>query len=156
MEDSPILFEGDARVYLQGQNALFPILSDNYTQQITYYIGDNSSHLVLRDHRPATITEAVQAIQTKHQNGFAKHFNQPAHVVVRLDEDSGKMEIDIHERKNAEKIPPTIWMGILENNIMPGYEVLWEVFRAVDSTRTAFVALVPARDDAKKMNLTGI
>jgi hypothetical protein len=140
-----IIYQGSARVYLQGKNALTPISPDMPSNgHISYYVGDTNTNLVIFDHRPEIIAEARQILQTQYQNGFAKHFNQYAKAEVRYDEDTEQMKIDLYSIETQPVKCPVLWMGILENNLMQGYEVEWEVFKPIDENNTAFVALIPA------------
>lgn len=138
-----IIYQGNVRVYLQGRNALTPISPEMPSNgHIAYYIGDTKTDLVLYDHRPETVSEARQILQTKYQNGFAKHFNQCAKAEIRYDEVTQHMKIDLHNLETQSEKCPILWMGILEDNTMPGYEVQWEVFKSLNASQTAFVALI--------------
>jgi hypothetical protein len=141
---SDLIFEGNVQVYLQGRNALMPISPEaSPSGHITYYIGNKSTNLVLSDHRPETVAEARQILQTRYQNGFAKHFNQHAKAEIRYDEDTQRIEIDLHTVPTEPEECPVLWLGTLEDNLMPGYQVEWEIFRELGPTQTAFVALIP-------------
>ena len=137
-----VLFEGTARVYLQGRNALLPLTSTENNDQIQYFIGNESTNLVIRDHRNSTIQEAYEAIRLRNQNGFAKLFNQYAIIKINYDENNNHMEIDLLEEAPPLINGPVLWMGILENNVMPGYDVEWEVFKPIDENNTAFIAFI--------------
>jgi hypothetical protein len=138
-----VIYKGNVRVYLQGKNALAPISTEpRSNESISYHIGDINTNFVLCDHRPETVAEAHQILQTHYQNGFAKHFNQNAKAEIRYDEASKHMRIDLHSIETRPDKCPVLWMGILEDNTMPGYEVQWEVFKPLNATQTAFVALI--------------
>ena len=139
-----IIYQGTVRVYLQGKNALMPISLEASTNgNISYYIGNKSTDLVLSDHRPETVAEARQILRTSYQNGFAKHFNQHAQAEIRYDESTERIKIDLHSISAEPEECPVLWMGTLEDNMMPGYQVEWEIFRELGPTETAFVALIP-------------
>lgn len=138
-----ILYKGNVRVYLQGKNALMPITPEaSIHRYISYYIGDSYTNLIICDHRPKTVAEARQILQTKHQNGFAKHFNQVAKAEIRFDKVTKCMTIDLRNPETPSPEYPVLWMGILEDNIMPSYEVQWEIFKSLNANQTAFVALI--------------
>jgi hypothetical protein len=138
-----IIYQGNVRVYLQGRNALTLILPETPSSgYISYYIGDTNTNFVLCDHRPETVAEARQVLQTQYQNGFAKHFNQYAKAEIRYDEDVRHMKIDLHTIETQPEKCPVLWMGILENNLMPGFQVEWEIFKPIDESNTAFVAFI--------------
>lgn len=143
MDNLRILYKGMADIYLQGQNALCPIEETiNKSQEIQYCIGDTSTDFLIRDLRKKTILEANNAIRLRYQNGFAKTFNQQAWVEVRYEPSKEKIEIELSDPAEIsnEKLP-LLWLGILDDNIMPAYEVDWEVFKSLVG-RTAFVSLV--------------
>jgi hypothetical protein len=138
-----IIYQGLVRVYLQGKNALIPILSGmELDGHIFYYIGDTTTNLILCDHRSEIVAETQQIFQTQHQNGFAKHFNQYAKAEVCYDEDTQRMKIDLHSAEVQSAKCPVLWMGVLEDNLMQRYEVEWEVFKTIDESNTAFIAFI--------------
>ena len=142
MSNYSVLFEGSVRIYLQGNNALQVIPATNLAEEMHYYIGNESTQFLIHDFRKKTVKEAQEAIQRQYQNGFAKSFNQTAWAIVKYDELNEGIDIEIRDNLNASTKKTILWMGILENNLMPGYEVAWEVFKSLDAQNTAFVALI--------------
>ena len=137
------IFQGNVRVYLQGKNALCPIIANG--QEVHYHIGQKSTDLIIYDHRKEPIIAAQEAISTHYQNGFSNTFNQQAWADIFYEQTNEKLEIvlrDPHERIDPRS--PILWLGVLEDNIMPDYEVEWEVFKPLDSGQTAFVSLLPS------------
>ena len=143
MDNNSILFEGNARVYLQGKNALQVIPQTGLSQGIRYCIGDPSSQFFIHDFRTKSVIQAWEAIHRGYQNGFAKSFNQVSWVKILYDQSNKEIEIEIRDKVDRPSQVPVLWMGILENHLMQGYEVEWEMFKYLDSQNTAFVALIP-------------
>jgi hypothetical protein len=133
-----ILFNGNAHVYLQGLNALTPIRKKN--DKITYYIGDRKTKLLLRDFRLKPIEAAHQVLQGKNIFEFTDTFNQSAKVKVHI-KDKNKIEIDLHESPDGDNYP-TLWLGVLEDNLMPNYNTEWEFLRPISPQSTAIAVLV--------------
>jgi hypothetical protein len=138
-----ILFDGNACVYLQGRNALVPAKTEN--NQIVYYIGNSSTKLLLRDFRCNPVNAAHWYLQGKNGFEFADVFNQPAQVRVNISEEQ-KVEIDLYESSDGQNCP-TLWLGILEDNLMPNYDTEWEFLRPINHHSTAFAVLV--REDKR-------
>jgi len=143
MNNLQILYKGAADIYLQGQNALFPVIdTTNKSQEIRYYIGDASTEFSIRDFRKKPVVEANEAIRLSYQNGFAKTFNQQAWVEIRYEPSSEKIEIELSDLSELSKDKlPLLWMGVLDDNTMPAYEVDWEVFKPLAGS-TAFVSFI--------------
>lgn len=136
-----IVYQGQAQIYLQGQNALLATPPET-ADEMRYFIGGEQTNLVIRDFRPKVILEAHEAIRRQYQNGFAKVFSQRAYVEVRYDSEKESMEIQLYDSDNQGSRVPTLWAGVLENNTMPGYQVDWEIFKKVSKEQTAFVAML--------------
>ena len=143
-----ILFDGNARVYLQGRNALVPIKTQN--NRITYYIGNRNTKLLLRDFRCNPVNAAHQFLQGKNGFEFADVFNQPAKIRVNINEEK-KVEIDLYENSDGQNCP-TLWLGILEDNLIPNYDTEWEFLRPINPHSTAFAVLV--REDKQNSGNT--
>jgi hypothetical protein len=139
-----ILYRGNARVHLQGKNALQVLPGYKNGNEIHYSIGAPGTDLIVHDYRAQNIREAREAIKLQYQNGFAKSFNQQSWVEIRYNETTGMMEMDLREDLSPpdSQALPIIWMGVLENNLMPGYKVEWEMFKPVDDENTAFIAFI--------------
>ena len=139
------IFQGPVRVFLQGQNALCPTNPNLYGQGILYHVGQKNTELIVHDYRKQPVQAAKEVINTQYQNGFSTTFNQQAWAQISYDQPTEKMEIelrDLNEPNNTEF--PLLWLGVLEDNIMPDYDVEWEVFKPLDSGQTAFVSFLPA------------
>lgn len=144
-DQNSLLFEGPVRVYLQGQNALLPKGSGLLDQGMLYCIGQENTELSVHDFRSQPVKSAKEAISKQYQNGFATEFNQRAWAQIHYDQPREKIEIelrDLDETNNSEF--PLLWFGVLEDNLMPDYDVEWEVFKPLDSGQTAFVSLLPS------------
>lgn len=142
--DLTLVYQGPTRVHLQGQNALV-VVSAELSGEIRYFLGCENTNLMVRDFRSRTTVEALEVIQRQNQNGFARLFNQNAFVEIHYNASSESIEISLRDTDNFSENIPLLWMGILENNLMPSYRVEWEIFKAVDKNNTAFVAfIVPA------------
>ncbi len=136
---SSIIFEGDVQVHLYGQNALIPVYL--HDQLLASVIGVESSELIVNEHRYETIQAIKNSLPNCYPDGFLKAFNQPARVEIRYEPKKHGLNVDLYETL-AETDMPILWMGVLENNLMPAYEVEWEIFKPVDENNTAFCALV--------------
>ena len=136
---SSIIFEGDVQIHLYGQNALIPVYLRD--QVLASIIGVEGSELIVNEHRYETI-EAIRNSSSNHYpDGFLKAFNQPAWAEIYYDPDKHGLEIDLYEA-STETNMPILWMGTLENNSMPAYQVEWEILKTINESSTAFCALV--------------
>ena len=136
---SNLIFEGDVQVHLYGQNALIPVYL--HDQLFMSVIGIEGSQLIVNDHRYETIQALKNSLPNCYPDGFLKAFNRPARVEIRYEPDKEGLNVDLYEAP-AEMDMPILWMGVLENNLMPNYEVEWEILKPVDENNTAFCALV--------------
>ena len=134
-----IIFEGDVQVHLYGKNALIPIYL--HDELLASVIGVEESKLLVNDHRYEPIQTIRSSSSNCYPNDFLKAFNQPAQAEIRYDPEKDSLEIDLYET-STETDMPILWMGVLENNLMPSYEVEWEILKPVDENNTAFCALV--------------
>lgn len=136
------IFQGNVRVYLQGKNALRPMFTND--QEIQYHIGQENTKFLIRDYRKKTVVAAQEAISKQYQNGFADTFSQQAWAEIQYEQGKESLEIVLRDPKqDTNNESPLLWLGILEDNLMPGYTVEWEVFKPLDSGQTAFVSLLP-------------
>jgi hypothetical protein len=142
-QNTPI-FQGPIRIYLQGQNALCPQIPAFLEQGMHYHIGQENTELTIHDYRDQPVKAAKEILTTQYQNGFAGKFSQRAWAKIHYDQITEKIEIELHELKEPG-VPesPLLWLGVLEDNIMPDYDVEWEVFKPLDNGQTAFVSLLP-------------
>lgn len=137
MNTSDILFEGLARLFLDGKEALK--LYNRVDGKREYFIGSSSTNLVIKDHRAKTKSTSEVALPSPSNNS---EFYQPAWTQVRYSEEDEALEIHLYDGEAKDDLP-VLWFGILENNLMPGYKVEWEVFKVLEPQGTAFVALIP-------------
>jgi hypothetical protein len=142
-----ILFDGNARVYLQGKDALQPIRTKS--DHITYYIGNRGTKLLLRDFRQQPVLAARRYLQGENGFEFADVFNQFSKVKVNVKE-TNNIEINLYDNADT-KNSPTLWLGVLEDNLMPNHETDWEFLRPIDPNSTAFAVLV--REEEKALNV---
>jgi hypothetical protein len=140
MNTGKYIFQGNVRIYLQGENALCPMITN--AQEAHYRIGQENTEFIIHDYRREPVLAAQKAISTQYQNGFSNTFNQQSWAEVRYEPTGQKIEIDLREPVEAttEKTP-LLWFGVLDDNRMPAYEVDWEVFKPLTGG-TAFVSLV--------------
>lgn len=133
-----ILYEGTVSVYLQGENALLPTeVSD---EQITYYVGSEETRLQVIDYRHESLSAANRVIRGENGFEFADIFNQSAQAKVKLEHDD-MLEIELFETPDNREYP-ILWLGILEDNLMPNYDTEWEFLRPFDSGSTAIAVLI--------------
>lgn len=134
-----IVYNDNANIYLQGKNALLPIeVTEEY---ISYYIGDESAQLEVKDFRKTSWEEAKYILDGKNGSSFAKIFNQAAYAIVKRSPDDS-LKIELREKTNDGEFP-TLWLGVLEDNLMPNYGIIWEYLRPTNSGGTAIAVLLP-------------
>ena len=140
MTEYQLIFEGNLRLFIEGNNALLPF-KQNSQDEKGFYIGSENTNLIIRDHRSGLMDEQIPFHETDISH-FIRAFQQPAWAEVKYCENDENMEIELFE-SNVDGELPILWFGVLEDNIMPGYKVEWEVFKALTEDRTAFAALIP-------------
>lgn len=136
---SNIIFQGNVQVQLYGHNALAPLSLQD--QVLTCAIGAESSELIITEHRNETI-QIIKRASPNYPHKFIEVFNKLAWVEIRYTPHNKKLEIDLFEASKEIMETPILWMGMLGNNLMPAYEVEWEVLKTVDENNIAFCALV--------------
>jgi hypothetical protein len=138
---SDLIFQGNTRIHLYGRNALIPISLTN--QVLTMVIGTETSDLTVNEHRYSIIQVIKKSHPDCYPNGFLQAFNQPAHIEISYKASKESLQIDLYDKETyAEDNQLILWMGVLDDNLMPNYEVEWEVLKPIDRTRTAVCALV--------------
>ena len=135
-----VIFEGNLRVYLQGNNALKALSLRNH--EFLSAIGSENSEIIIQDYRQEPIEFAKTVNAGGKPDGFGKIFNQPARAIIRYDQDTEGLEISLHE-SSIDTQYPILWMGVLDDNTISGHQVEWEVFKKLPDERTAFAALIP-------------
>lgn len=138
------VYKGLSQIYLQGNNAL-QVASTQIGNEMHYYIGNERTNLLVHDFRRKTTGEALSIIWQEMPENFSHHFNQRAFVEIYYNAVLKGVEINLYDTDSSSGNIPLLWMGVLENNLMPCYKVEWEIFKPIDVYNTAFVAfIVPA------------
>jgi len=132
------LLNSPVQVYLQGSNALIPI--EKTDEYISYWIGSDSTQMKIVDYRKIPLKAVNRLIAGENGFEFFDYFNLPAHANVVLDSDE-RIEIELQDNNTKEDFP-TLWLGVLNDNMMPNYNVLWEFLRPVSTESTAILVLL--------------
>jgi hypothetical protein len=137
MSKENYLYKGNVQIYLQGENALLPVASKTRDNQVAYFIGSKKSKLLIRDFRREPIHAAHHARSGVEGTEFADAFNQPAYAEVSVSERGNEPEkIEINLR------PTVLWLGVLNDAMMPMLDIEWEILRPINAERIAFTAMV--------------
>ena len=75
---------------------------------------------------------------------FADAFNQPAYAEVSVFErgnEPEKIEINLRPTNKSDDFP-VLWLGVLNDAMMPMLDIEWEILRAINSEKIAFTAMV--------------
>jgi hypothetical protein len=139
MRPPKIIYKGNVQVYLQGQKALLPISLPVNQDEINYYIGAESAHLIINDHRKVSNSAAQQVLSGEQGIKFSQHFNQPA--LIEISKEKNKVTIDLREAEN-ENNPTVLWIGVIHNGTMPVHRITWQVLKPIDQSSVAFAAIV--------------
>jgi hypothetical protein len=139
MKDQKIIYQGGAAIYLQGLNALELAASENEHSHMSYFVGSPESTIQVNDYRASSQSAAERALGGEGAFEFADVFNQPAWVMIKENQEATEIEIrDGEEMKDK----PLLWLGVIDDGLMPVQEILWENLRALNDDRVAFAALV--------------
>ena len=138
MDAKDLIYQGNARVYLQGKNALLPIVPTDL-DRISYYLGEKCTNLIISDYRHQSVNAANRAIATGVVELFPYVFNQPANIVINSDEDITRIEL---YEGAANEDDPILWMGILSENYIPIHFMMWQKFIDIEDQGIAFAALI--------------
>lgn len=144
MSKENYLYKGNVQIYLQGENALLPIASKNREGQIAYFIGSKKSKLLIRDFRREPMHAANHAKKGLEGSEFAEAFNQPAYAEVSVSEGGSeleKIEINLRPTDKSDDFP-VLWLGVLNDSMMPMLDIEWEILRPIKSDKIAFTAMV--------------
>ena len=136
------IFTGNVHVYLQGMSALMPFGNLN-TDNMMYYLGSKKSNLVIRDFRKYPIFVANHILSGQNGIEFADAFNTSAYAEVLISNENRKSEtvlVDLYPGETGKDCP-TLWMGVIENRLIPAYKIEWEFLRALNQDQIAFVIL---------------
>jgi hypothetical protein len=138
---SSLIFAGNVQVHLFGKNALIPISLDD--QLLVSVIGFEESELLVNEQRDQTIRAIKSSLLDGYPHNFLQAFNQQARTEIYYEPNRDSLDIRLYEEEASIDVDiPILWMGVLENNLMPSYEVEWEVLKPIDENNTAFCALV--------------
>ena len=143
MSKENYLYRGNVQIYLQGEKALLPVASKNRNGQVAYFIGSKKSKLLIRDFRREPI-HAAHASSGLEGSEFADAFNQPAYAEVSISEKGSepeKIEINLRPTSKSDDFP-VLWLGVLNDAMMPMLDIEWEILRPINSERIAFTAMV--------------
>lgn len=132
-----MLFDGPVNVYLQGKNALLP--TNISKEQITYWIGSEQTKLQLKDYRHLPIAAANRVLGGEDEFEFADIFNQAAIAKVEVEDEI--LNIELHDGPRDGNYP-ILWLGVLDDNLMPNYKTEWEYLRPLDEHSTAISVLL--------------
>ena len=144
MSKENYLYRGNVQIYLQGEKALMPIASKNRGDQVAYFIGSKKSKLLIRDFRRAPNHAAHHARAGLEGAEFADAFNQPAYAEVSVSErgnEPEKIEINLRPTNKSDDFP-VLWLGVLNDAMMPMLDIEWEILRPINSEKIAFTAMV--------------
>jgi hypothetical protein len=154
MSKENILYQGNVHIYLQGEKALLPI-SSGRDDQVAYFIGSKKSKLLIRDFRKRPILAAHRGQAGIEGMEFADAFNQPAYAevsIVRKGSEPEKIEINLRPTDEREDFP-VLWLGIMNDLMMPMLDIEWEILRPINPEKIAFTAMV--RFDKKERVAAG-
>lgn len=143
MSKDNYLYRGNVQIYLQGEKALLPVASKR-GNQIAYFIGSKKSRLLIRDFRREPIHAAHHARSGLEGAEFADAFNQPAYAEVSVSDrgdEPEKIEINLRPTSKSDDFP-VLWLGVLNDAMMPMLDIEWEILRPINAERIAFTAMV--------------
>lgn len=142
MTKENVLYQGNVQIYLQGEKALLPTGSDR-EDQVAYFIGSKKSKLLIRDFRKRPILAAQRGQSGIEGTEFANAFNQPAYAEVSIATGSEPEKIEINLRPTDEREDfPVLWLGIMNDLMMPMLDIEWEILRPISMEKVAFTAMV--------------
>jgi hypothetical protein len=152
MSQETILYQGNVHIYLQGEKALRPTGSER-KDQVACFIGSKKSKLMIRDFRKRPILAAQRSHSGIEGSEFADAFNQPAYAEVSIAKKGSeveKVEINLLPTDEREDFP-VLWLGIMNDLMMPMLDIEWEILRPINPEKIAFTAMV--RFDRKETAL---
>lgn len=142
MTKENVLYQGNVQIYLQGEKALLPTGLDR-EDQVAYFIGSKKSKLLIRDFRKRPILAAHRGQAGIEGTEFANAFNQPAYAEVSIAKGSEPEKIEINLRPTDEREDfPVLWLGIMNDLMMPMLDIEWEILRPISMEKVAFTAMV--------------
>jgi hypothetical protein len=144
MSKENYLYKGNVQIYLQGEKALLPVASKNRDGQVSYFIGSKKSKLLIRDFRREPIHAAHHDRAGLEGTEFTDAFNQPAYAEVSISErgdEPEKIEINLRPTNKRDDFP-VLWLGVLNDAMMPMLDIEWEILRPINAEKIAFTAMV--------------
>jgi hypothetical protein len=145
MSKENILYQGNVQIYLQGEKALLPTgTGSGREDQVAYFIGSKKSKLLIRDFRKRPILAAHRGQSGIEGTEFADAFNQPAYAEVSIagkGNEPEKIEINLRPTDEREDFP-VLWLGIMNDLMMPMLDIEWEILRPINPEKIAFTAMV--------------
>lgn len=138
MDNKDVIYQGNARVYLQGRGALQPT-NVGSSECYTYFVGTEASAIKIKDYRQEPNRAAAAKIENRLEGEFADVFNQPAEIEIKKED--GVVEITMRPGKQ-DNISPMLWMGVIYDGKMPVHKITWEVLKPIEDNATAFAVLV--------------
>jgi hypothetical protein len=133
------LFQGHVNVYLQGKKALAPF-GKLGRDLIRYYVGNSNTRITVRDHRKGPVNAVHQILSGDRNLKFSEQFNQPASITIKRH--SRGITVELHDGENQETSDAILWLGVFNDGKMPVHRITWHVFKPVNETSTAFIAIV--------------
>ena len=138
MSKIEVVFTGTTNVYLDGENALW-VIDTNQNHHMDYYLGSPASKIKVTDFRLDSVNVAKQAIQNDHMNSFADTFNQSANVIIHNCGD--ETIVELHNPEN-ETETHTLWLGVINDNRMPVHDIEWEIIHPISMSEVAFLVMI--------------
>ena len=133
------VFSDRVQVYLQGLDALQPF--NNLVSTVRkYYIGSETTNMIINDHRIAPILAADEAMSGENVEKFPEVFNQPAYAEIRNASDI--VEVDLYEATDDYEGSMILWLGVIRDGRLPIHYLPWYTFRLMEDDGIAFVAIV--------------
>lgn len=133
------LFQGDARLYLEGKKVLTP---SNWLSSdcVTYYLGDSESKILIHDYRRQVNAMAIRSIEQRGFGWSAESFCEPSFAQVSVHAD--EIHVDLLPPAADVQDFPILWMGVFEGDELQANPLEWVRMRENADGRTSFVALV--------------
>ena len=136
MVETPLIYKGNANIYLQGLGALEPITTQSNLME--YFVAYPESKILVRDFRK-NVAELANKILEGDNANFPEIFSQPAWIEIRSTKDAAEILIKDGINENHEK---TLWLGVIRDSKMSVQDVDWEIIKSVNDNEFAFAALV--------------
>jgi hypothetical protein len=135
---SNLQFQGNVNIYLQGPDALEP-MANRQNGHMAYYVASPESEITIYDFRHSSVKAAKRAIATFDDLDFADVFNQPAWAEIFESDECVKIVLSESQETSPRSL---LWLGVLEEDEMTSYDIVWEAIRQVDNACFAFAVLI--------------